>query len=73
MSEIEVAPCPKCEENRTTVEVLHGGLYFNQPKKNAGGVLGLGGENTSSIQALVCSNCGYAELDAVEPDKLIPD
>ncbi|GHO77738.1 hypothetical protein KSD_55090 [Ktedonobacter sp. SOSP1-85] len=30
MSEIEVVPCPKCEANRTTVEVLRGRLYFNQ-------------------------------------------
>lgn len=66
-------PCPKCEASRTTVDVAYGKLWFNQPKKSAGGVFGLGAKNTSSIQAIVCTNCGYAELYATEPNKLMPD
>ena len=72
--------CPECSGERVFVSTdvrgrsgLSGNIIFNQARRS----ISLFGKNkksnTSSSQALVCTQCGYTVLYATQPKILIPD
>ena len=55
-------PCPKCNSDNSRTWNL-----FGANVAKPGSFIG-----TSSVQALVCLNCGYTELYAKNPENLLP-
>lgn len=62
-------PCPKC--GSVSVEVAVNSAYFSitQFQRDPGI---LGNKNRTIIRAFACTNCGYIEFYAKEPQKIIP-
>lgn len=69
MQERAIQPCPKCNQNRVTTVFAGREAALIQPKRDPGWL----GHNQSMIDAITCTNCGYTELYAHDPAKLIPD
>ncbi len=62
--EQKATPCPKCGGNMLVRGAI--GAYFTRyPEDHP-----FGDRHSSSQVALVCDNCGYAEIYATNPEKL---
>jgi predicted nucleic-acid-binding Zn-ribbon protein len=71
MQQYGLEPCPKCGGKRVAVETSSGyGIAVSQPQRNPGWT---GNKKRTTIQSSACTKCGYLELYAQEPEKLVPD
>jgi predicted nucleic-acid-binding Zn-ribbon protein len=71
MQESNIQPCSKCGGNCFAVIInAYSSLGVEQPKRDPGFI---GGKNRSRLKSVACGTCGYIELYAEEPEKIVPD